>query len=65
MAERFGGYTLEQSVLVRAVPEFIVEAGCGCQIFQQRSVLHTRGQMMLKCISKQNLIIIYHVDQEI
>ena len=65
MAEKFGGYILEQSVLVRAIPEFIVEAGCSCRIFQQRPVLHTSGQIMLKCMSKQNLSTIYRVVKEL
>ena len=65
MAERFGGYILEQSVLLRAVTEFIVEAGFTCRIFQQRPVVQTSGQMMLKCISMQNFITIYNVVQEV
>ena len=65
---------LEQSVLVRVVPELNVgeaeaivgEARAECE-FRQRSVpvLHTSSQKLLNCISKQDLINIYHANQEL
>ena len=48
---RFGEYVLEQSVSNKAVPELM--AGLAEGFFP---VLHTSGQIMLKCKSKQNLI---------
>ena len=72
--ERFGEYILEQSVSVRVVTELIVgEAGqflerLGRQSnFSAKLRLHFAYQwpVMLKCISKQNLIKLYHAVQEL
>ena len=49
----FGEYILEQSVSVRAISEFIKQSFV--------PVLNASGQIMLKCISKHDLIKIYHV----
>ena len=52
--ERFGEYILEQSVLVRALPELIVdEAGWRSNfIAKLRPRFVFSGQTMLKCIFK-------------
>ena len=75
--ERFGEYILTRSVSVTcmAVPEINMrEEGELVAGFKLRSyffaklthpVLHTSGQTLLKCITKQTLITIYDVVQEL
>ena len=60
-------YILEQSVSLRAVPGLIVGAAVELlKVWQSLvPVSHTSGHTMLKCISKQSLIKIYHEVQRV
>lgn len=66
MAESIAGYILEQTVKVNN-NKFMWRVDTAVKLFLQKFdlVLHTCGQTMLKCISKQILIKIYHVVQEL
>ena len=60
-----GDNIIEQSVSVRAVPKLIVGEAGRQSNFSAKPRPRTSGQTMLKCISKQKLIKIYHVVLEL
>ena len=69
MVESICGYILEQSVSARAVLELIVKEAGQQSKFSTKPRPHFAhqwpDQTILKCISMQHLIKIYHVLQEL